>query len=331
MKRRFNKGLRHDESISNMIKIGALVSVGVLLTLLYIIFFPSESVVTNDENCSTVFEYFSSDFEELWIQNGDIWQEETSFCEVVRTQKDFIDIWIAQIGGTKFDDQIFSRFEYTETCGTEVKKWTSYIEPLAAGLRDPRGFCFDKSKLLSREWIQIEQNNLSGRKIAYFDVGASKWESGLGGASQKWFYDAYNDAGAKFTRFILWEAIKHDPVDVLKLLPKELMHAYQYFNIPATTDITDPSNPVNVMKQIRRDDPEIFIAFKLDMDNPIETQWLSQFGGSDVNEFFFEHHVKFSMMEKYWRSEADQQSTYADSARIFLKMRQSGIRAHSWP
>ena len=41
--------------------------------------------------------YVSSEFETLWMENYDKWQNENVFCEVVKSQKKIIDKWIFEI------------------------------------------------------------------------------------------------------------------------------------------------------------------------------------------------------------------------------------------
>lgn len=51
------------------------------------------------------------------------------------------------------------------------------------------------------------------------------------------------------------------PSKVYDKLPQELMHKYQYFNIPATSDIKLPSHPLNMLKSVAQ--PGDFVVLKL--------------------------------------------------------------------
>lgn len=43
-----------------------------------------------------------------------------------------------------------------------------------------------------------------------FDLGASLYTSGEGGASQQWFVDVYRERGIEFDRILAWENKIHD-------------------------------------------------------------------------------------------------------------------------
>lgn len=54
-----------------------------------------------------------------------------------------------------------------------------------------------------------------------------------------------------------------------------------------------------------------------------------------IDEFYFEDHVKFSEMLGWWDNQYnpkqyDPSKSLADSYQQFLRLRQLGIRAHSW-
>ena len=75
-----------------------------------------------------------------------------------------------------------------------------------------------------------------------------------------------------------------------------------------------------------------FVILKLDMDNKVENEWLEQFSAENVDEFYFEHHVAWPIMQKRgWGAHGVSSMTHADSVRKFLALRKQGIRAHSWP
>ncbi len=50
---------------------------------------------------------------------------------------------------------------------------------------------------------------------------------------------------------------------------------------------------------------------------------------SRIDEFYFEHHVRLPDMEEFWGVEPTE--TLVDSYEIFSRLRELGIRAHSWP
>eukprot|EP00878_Enallax_costatus_P028982 GHUV01031353.1.p1 GENE.GHUV01031353.1~~GHUV01031353.1.p1 ORF type:complete len:202 (+),score=49.14 GHUV01031353.1:419-1024(+) len=177
----------------------------------------------------------------------------------------------------------------------------------------------------------------SGRacQAIYVDLGATVWSNNDKEAGQGWFVRHYEKQGIKFDRLLLWEARPiSPPSQVYQQLPLPLLHKYQYFNMPATANMSLPSHPLNVIKDIAQ--PGDFVVLKLDIDNSaVEMSILNAFlqdyeAFSLVDEFFFEHHVKFGPMLQHWRKTVDPKASLSDSYQLFLKLRQRGWRAHSW-
>ena len=125
----------------------------------------------------------------------------------------------------------------------------------------------------------------------FVDLGASTWNTGLGGPSQSWFYDSYKRHGLEFDRLLLWEAEPTPASAVFSSLPKELWHKYQYFNWPASSNSSDPSSPLRIIKKIAQ--PGDFVVLKLDIDTPkVEMAILRELLNDPdllelVDEFFF--------------------------------------------
>ena len=62
---------------------------------------------------------------------------------------------------------------------------------------------------------------------------------------------------------------------IFKHVPKELYHSYQYYNIPVSSDLQDPSNPLNILTKIAAVGD--FVVLKLDIDNgKIEMELINQ-------------------------------------------------------
>ena len=173
----------------------------------------------------------------------------------------------------------------------------------------------------------------------FVDLGASTWNAGLGGPSQSWFYDSYKRHGLEFDRLLLWEAEPKPVSEIFSSLPEDLWHKYQYFNWPASSNSSDPSSPLRIIKTIA--EPGDFVVLKLDIDTPeVEMAILRELLRDPellelVDEFFFEHHVLFGPMNNAWfKSENPDppptRETLADSYALFRKMREQGLRAHSW-
>ncbi|WIA15628.1 hypothetical protein OEZ85_002255 [Tetradesmus obliquus] len=169
----------------------------------------------------------------------------------------------------------------------------------------------------------------------YMDLGATRWEAAPESVGQGWFYRSYARRGIDMDRLLLWEAKPVSPPSaIFAELPKELLHRYQYFNIPAITDYSDASHAVRMLKSIAQ--PADFVAFKLDIDNVVaENAILSSLSGDAtaaalVDEFFMEYHVSFAPMMPWWAGGEDPNKKLADAYKLFLQLRQQGWRAHSW-
>jgi len=269
-------------------------------------------------------EYLPSDFEKLWVNNVQKWDTtEENFCQIVKTYEREINLWFQQLSllpGSVLSDiphEIFSRFRYERNCSHEnsTQHVFSYIEPLAVFLRDPKALCLGGG-VLGRSHYKMAsdrdpvgvQANATGR-VFLFDLGASTWNKGAGGSSQDYFWKLYRDAGLQISRMFLWEANKREPKAIFSAVPGEAFHSYQYFNIPAVPDQGDPKNPFEIMRLLGQ--KEDFIVIKLDIDNgPVENRFIEQLLHDEellslVDEMFFEHHVNFGPMRRYWKKQVD--------------------------
>jgi len=100
----------------------------------------------------------------------------------------------------------------------------------------------------------------------------------------------------------------------------------------ADLDPNGDGNPLRVLHKIAR--KEDFVMLKLDIDQPMEINIVLAMLESPnalavVDEFFFEQHTTTPIMKRWWKEKVACQvnDTYA----IFLKLRNSGVRAHGWP
>lgn len=161
------------------------------------------------------------------------------------------------------DPRVFSRWRTTYDCGNgQITEQVSWIEPLSHGLRHPNALCSRGADVMDRTYLLLAHQaehaaasrlgNLQckGRmcQSIYFDLGATTLKAGSQEAGQGWFYDAYKRQGIDFDRFLLWEARQQTPETIYAHLPKGDIHKYQYFNIPVTTNVADPSHPINILK-----------------------------------------------------------------------------------
>ena len=329
---------------------------------------PSTRATTSvHEGCKSRFiAYKSSPLEQWWMDHvGDNDGRAERFCPQVVKHQRSIRSWLGTtqtVGSAKsFDTQVFSMFTHEVTCGNEPPRMeTTYIEPLATALRHPFAGCLRGGKgaretilkwnmkgqpktnihaLEEKNYLLLQcqqEKRISNGKLMLFDLGASTWDEGIGGSSQEWFWKNYQQCGYSIERMLLWEAKTLSTEDIYRPVPKGAHHAYQYFNIPASADRNDPSNPLNIVKRVAS--PEDFVAIKLDIDfAELEMQFVDQMltdPGLDglIDELFFEHHVAFPPFVKCcWDDTYDKGATLKTSYELFLRFREQGIRMHGWP
>jgi hypothetical protein len=149
--------------------------------------------------------YVPSSLETKWMSNIEEWQKDICKYSVTdKAQTKQFDEWIKITSATapvaEIPHEIFSKFMYKTKRSQKFK--SVYIEPLATVLRHPH-YCqeylrnnnFGRPVVLRKDWLYIswsigEQLLSAGRdaRLYYFDAGASLWNHGGGGASQRWFY-----------------------------------------------------------------------------------------------------------------------------------------------
>lgn len=269
-------------------------------------------------------------------------------------------------GKANFDAEVFSRFEYEFVCLDDGSadperscdpsflptspalgaKHTSYIEPLVGLLRHPRVFTDDGvpfSTIVDKQYMFVDKwaiNHLGFRwqhttkRSLYFDMGASSYTDGAGGASQNWFVGLMQCVCAPPSDFFLWEVGQVDAKQLYKEVPGPFRPSYHYYNIPLEVPLDSWNNPLNVLlEKYQQGD---VVVMKIDFDNgPLETAILDQIlqyhavSGS-IDELFFEHHVQLPIMLGYWGSSASAGTYATHSIRLFQQLRERGIRAHSW-
>lgn len=181
-------------------------------------------------------------------------------------------------------------------------------------------------------------------KTYLFDAGASNWIDGAGGPSLSVLTELWKRNGMHFDEIRAFEG--STPSDAFYgTVPNEWKDKTFYKQAyirsspdkAATTNATldGPFLPTLIRETTTKDD---YVVFKLDIDSPeVEAgtilYLLSDAGVEDlshIDELFWEHHVKGNyLMTQYWGSIGDD-VTIRQSAEYFLKLRQKGVRAHSW-
>eukprot|EP00659_Diplonema_papillatum_P020863 gene20863-32177_t len=175
-----------------------------------------------------------------------------------------------------------------------------------------------------------------GGKAYFFDVGASSYDSGTGGASQKWFVERFAHLGWRFDRILAWEAVQNPaPHTYWSKVPKHIKPSLTYYNIPVSSDRDSPDNPWYYVQKLCT--PSDYCLVKIDIDAPqIEEALIEQLLSRSelhplVDELVWEHHTRRSPLSGSggW-GKVETNSTVATSYNTFLKLRSAGIRAHSW-
>lgn len=165
-------------------------------------------------------------------------------CAHLKQQEPNVDAWLAtweqrKVGTAEadWDAALFSHHTLRTCHNGEVRKVRVPIEPLVGLLRHPKYYCivpgFDAagrppSFMHGRLWkhnrdylLPFWDNEtlpVPGRRSLFFDMGASLYNDGLGGASQKWFIDEYARRGIHFDRIFAWELKQHTDSEILSRL-----------------------------------------------------------------------------------------------------------------
>jgi hypothetical protein len=177
---------------------------------------PQQQQEQQQQPCTTQTTYISSAFEQAWLDNVANWQDD--FCNVTKSaqQQQWTRIWLdtlaAETAGkqaVQYDPAVFSRSVTTRTCPCQQQpeEITTWIEPLAHGLRHPHALCNMGADIFDRGYLLVanQQDALALRAQAafpgngepcrnrscqaiYMDLGATRWEAHPNSVGQAWFY-----------------------------------------------------------------------------------------------------------------------------------------------
>eukprot|EP00403_Amphidinium_massartii_P035416 CAMPEP_0178444090 /NCGR_PEP_ID=MMETSP0689_2-20121128/39290_1 /TAXON_ID=160604 /ORGANISM="Amphidinium massartii, Strain CS-259" /LENGTH=454 /DNA_ID=CAMNT_0020068235 /DNA_START=158 /DNA_END=1522 /DNA_ORIENTATION=- len=171
----------------------------------------------------------------------------------------------------------------------------------------------------------------------YFDAGASVWEAGPGGASQSWFDGVYRGKCVEFDGYWLWEA-RPMSGKVLESVPAKVLPKYHWFNVPASTNQSSKFSPLFHIKAVAK--PSDHVVVKIDIDNSMVEEAIINSILADetlqtlIDELFWEHHINMRPIARAWGNKHGLSYNVSVGQRvsigIFRKLRQAGIRAHSW-
>ncbi len=193
-------------------------------------------------------------------------------------------------------------------------------------------------------------------KNILLDIGGSKWSDLYG---LRWLVESYaaqvswspqkmlqlergafsplpsppHSQGVFFEHIYSWEMLPLTP-QYWEGMPLDVARRVHFYNKPCSARPGDVSNPWETVR-IAATEAD-FVVVKLDIDFPsIELPLVQQLLNevdvrSKVDEFYFEHHVDADILSMWW-AEDGTSGSMKDSYDIFRRMREAGIRAHSWP
>lgn len=170
------------------------------------------------------------------------------------------------------------------------------------------------------------------------DLGASLyegWKKDPTSVGASWFVDRYKRHQVLFDWIVSFEIEKHDPDQIYRKVPDEILPHYIYFNQGVEKDPDGKWNPWRILKGMGTTSND-YVVVKLDIDAPdIENPLMDQLRNdvqvrSLVDEIFMEHHVSIRAMWGYWGTK-NSPLTLKDSYRMFADLRSKGVRMHSWP
>jgi hypothetical protein len=182
------------------------------------------------------------------------------------------------LGSLPWSKSVFSYFEREFTCQGSNQSVIVHdpIEPLVGFLRHPFHVCFsegdefnvDKSYMFP-SFATASVNRKIKKRNLFFDVGASAYASGAGGASQSWFVETYRKRGIEFDHIYAWE-VSHNQSHNLRETPDDILLKMSYFNLPVSSDPRHRDSVVRYISNLAHEDD--FIVFKLDIDEEV-VEW----------------------------------------------------------
>jgi hypothetical protein len=252
--------------------------------------------------------------------------------------------------GPEMED-VVSKFVYLDE--TTAEEYVEYIEPLASHLRFPLCRCiatigpnreevpqspagYAYHAVVFKGWIIPPPPPVRYDKAWYFDAGASSWDQGLGGPSLVYFYTVWQRHGIVFDEIRAFEMTVPE-VTFYRSVPLYLRHktVYQQTAVVSTAQDHNASNPFLpslIKEKVTEND---YVLFKLDIDSPMieagSIQYILDDPDPKIDEICWEHHVEGNyLLLGDWRGHGLPNATLRESMDLFLRLRQKGIRAHSW-
>ena len=260
-------------------------------------------------------------------------------------------------------DELLSKIHYEYRCSHSSLVVSQSIEPLIGLLRDPLTVCRYKnfpSSLAIHGTIGLQSKRFfllapsapfhnfhspivsippwlyrDGAQKILFDIGSSYFNGIENGTSSvvigtRWFYEYFRSLSLRFDRIVAFEAVQYSSQAYWNQIPADMIGALSFINVGV--EKTGKLNPWNILTSIAKEDD--YVTVKLDIDQPkLENELINQILqnrsiSSLIDEMFFEMHVRVAEMIPFWGNQPGQ---LKDSYILFTKLRELGIRMHSWP
>ncbi|CAF1321853.1 unnamed protein product [Adineta steineri] len=269
---------------------------------------------------------------------------------------------------SKEANELFSQMFYRLECSSGRSLLVAQqIEPLVGLLRDPLTICSGFNQTIPLHLIQNEEDDMQSKRFILlapsapyvnfpptgsqppwisqkhrrkylFDIGSSYFNGNSAlnkrgsATSARWFYEYFRKNSLQFDRIIAFEDSELLPKTAWQQLPDDLVTVYTLINVAVET--SGKFNPLKMLQSLAQ--PEDYVLFKLDIDAfYLEMKFIEQIIENKllhslIDELFFEMHVSVNEMLPYWELTVGPVHLN-DSYVLFTKLRQLGIRMHSWP
>ena len=220
------------------------------------------------------------------------------------------------------------------------------IEPLSVALRHPRCPCgtgsdFSADYLFHTDWLVVVPPHTPVRRAYFYDLGSTFFDEGVAGErdSLKGLLHKYRTfAGVEFDEIFAWEAKASEHNQYWKRVDLNMTHKLHFYNTPTSANMDDSMSALRMILAMVH--PDDWVVFKLDIDNNavevaiILTILKTPALIARIDELIWEHHVRGSPTQWLgWgdlSTEPGEHATLESSYKLFTRLRQAGIRAHSW-
>ena len=213
------------------------------------------------KSCKWEFERYTPSLWELqYLQLApEIKNKPDIICEILTSAFEDCNVWVTFTAGWPSiippPSRIFSHFTLNNTCSEETIK--IFIEPLVANFRHPHAIPQCKppaAKIVhpeDRSYILV--NGMSSNEFAaaypgkryLFDLGTNMYPTGL-----SWFINAYKKHGIVFDEIWAWELKKYAPTTYWTGVERTIAPKLHFYNVPVSSNISDPFNPLNIVREI---------------------------------------------------------------------------------